>query len=253
MKQTCLNYKIAIFLLVLTPIFFWSSHYLAVFPHEYSHALIASLFGYKQHFWQIDYGGKNFWNIVFLIHINENVNYAAIYADHKNWLVALIAFAGIGFGNLGTYLVSLWLLAKKSIISKPWLCYFCFWWHVNSIGNFIDYIPSRTFTTHGDIANITQALNISPWWIMITMGYPIFWVLRHFYTQTLVKTYAKLNISNKLWHQRYILIWVTGILFCLYGAVGINGYGLISQFVSLLSVWLSLPILVLNWPRRTIK
>lgn len=75
--------------LLATPFYFWFSHYFAVFPHEYCHSLVASLTSFKDHFWQIDYGGTSFWNLAFLINIDEHVNYQAMYAAHKDWLVAL--------------------------------------------------------------------------------------------------------------------------------------------------------------------
>lgn len=43
---------------------------------------------------------------------------------------------------------------------------------------------------------------------------------------------------------------VTYILFNLYGTVGRHGYGSISEFISLLSVWLIPPIMICCWPWR---
>lgn len=79
---------------------------------------------------------------MFLIHIDEHVNYAAMHSAGKDWLIALAAFAGPGIGNGLTYAASLWGMVKPSIQSRVWLFYFFFWWNVNSIGNFIDYVPS---------------------------------------------------------------------------------------------------------------
>lgn len=236
-------------LVILAPIFFWLTHYLAVFPHEYAHTLTASLFGFKQHFWQLDYGGTSFWNLTFLIHIDENVNYAAMYAAKKDWLVALTAFAGPGIGNGLTYLVSLCLLAHKSVQSRPWIYYFCFWWQINSVGNFLDYVPSRTFASHGDMANLANGLHISPWWIMIILGYLVVAVIWHFYTRTLPDAYKKLHLTNKT-AQAFLLIVTTYVLFYLYGTVGLNHYGEISHFLSLLSIWIAFPIIVFCWPWR---
>ena len=235
------------FWFVITLIYFWLSHYLAVFPHEYAHSIVASLFGFKQHFWQIDYGGKSVWNILFLIHIDEHVNYAAMHAAHKDWLIALTAFAGPGIGNGITYLISLWLLSREYIQSKIWLFYFIFWWNVNSIGNFIDYVPSRTFASHGDMANLAFGLHISPWWIMIVLGYCVVAIVYYFYSRTLLQTYRELELANKFL-QLVLLIIVTLVLFGFYGAVGLSGYGVISHFMSLLLVWLMLPIIAVNWP-----
>lgn len=238
-----------IVLLLLTPIYFWLSHYFAVFPHEYAHALVASLTGFKEHFWQIDYGGTSFWNIAFLTNIDQHVNYAAMYRANKAWLVGLTAFAGMGFGNGFTYLISLWLMSQKQVQSRIYFFYFCFWWHINSIGNFIDYVPIRTFTTHGDMADLANGLHISPWWIMAILGYLLLWILWYFYSHTLIKAYTVLNMRHSLM-QFIILGSVTCILFGFYGSAGLKHYGDLSHFLSLLSVWMILPILVSCWPNR---
>lgn len=226
---------------------FWLSHYLAVFPHEYAHALIASISGYKDHFWEIDYGGKSIANLLFLIHIDENVNYSAIYEAHQAWLVALIACACVGLGNIGTYFISLALMANDQVQKHIWFYYFCFWWNINSIGNFLDYVPSRTFTTHGDIANITQALNISPWLIMFSFGYFVLIVIWHFYRYSLPTAISKLDLTHCNWLQIFLLLAVTAILFLLYGTVGFQYYGKLSHFVSVLSIWFALPIFIYNY------
>ena len=210
---------------------------------------VATLFGFKKHFWQIHYGGDSFWNIMFLTHIDESVNYAAMYAVKKDWLVALTAFAGPGIGNGLTYAVSLWLLNKELVCSKGWLFYFIFWWHINSIGNFIDYVPSRTFGTHGDIANLVTAFHVSPWWVMIVLGYIVVGVVWYFYSYTLIQAYRRLSLVDKS-ARSVLLFLVTGVLFGLYGSVGYQSYGVISHFLSLLSVWLIMPIVIFCWPWR---
>lgn len=236
--------------LIATPFYFWLSHYVAVFPHEYGHSLIASLSGFKDHFWQIDYGGKSLANVLLLANIDEQVNYTAMYAAHKDWLVALTAFAGPGFGNGLTYLISLWGMSQRNIESRPWLFYFFFWWNINSIGNFIDYVPIRTFAPHGDMFNLQHGLHISPWWLMIILGYLIVWVCWYFYTHTLLKAYTVLKLQNYI-AQTVLLVIATGILFFgFYGRAGLYGYGEISEFLSLLSAWIIPPIIVACLPWR---
>lgn len=235
-------------LALLTPIYFWLSHYLAVFPHEYAHAVVASLFGFKDHFWQINYGGNSFWNILFLVNIDENVNYAAIHAANKDWLIALVAFAGPGIGNGLTYIISLWSMTKPFIQSRAWLFYFFFWWNVNSIGNFLDYVPSRTFGTHGDMANLAQGLHISPWWIMLSLGYCVLAVVWHFYSHVLIRAYRVLELGH--FAQVFLLAIATLVLFGLYGTTGWYNYGTVSHFISVLSFWMIIPIMVFCWPSR---
>lgn len=235
--------------LVLAPIFYWLTRYLAVFPHEYAHGLMASLFGFKKHFWQIDYGGTSLWNLLFLVNIDEHVNYAAMHAAGKDWLIALTAFAGSFIGNAITYAISLWLLSKKSIQTRAWLFYFFFWWNVNSIGAFIDYVPSRVFSSHADMANLAQGLHVSSWWIMVVLGYFVIAVVWHFYRNTLVKAYAALNLVDH-WAQLVLLLLVSFALIVISGTVGLHGYGIISHFVSLLCVWVALPVVVFCLPWR---
>ncbi len=210
---------------------------------------MASLAGFKEHFWQITYGGTGIWNILFFAHVDENVNYAAMHAAHKDWLIALTAFAGAGFGNGLTYALSLWGMASKKIQARNWLFYFFFWWNVNSLGNFIDYVPSRTFGTHGDMANLAMGAHVSPWWIMIILGYLVLWAVWYFYTKTLVRAYDVLSLK-KASARAVLLIFVTLILFALYGMIGFDGYGPLSHFISQLSLWIMLPILVFCWPTR---
>jgi hypothetical protein len=238
-----------VFWLVLAPVYYWLSRYLAIFPHEYAHGLMASLFGFKHHFWQIDYGGSSLWNILFLVDIDEGINYTAMHAANKDWLIALTAFSGSFIGNAVTYVISLWLLGRKSIQSRGCLYYFIFWWNVNSIGAFIDYVPSRTFAGHADMANLAQGLHVSPWWIMVVLGYVVVGLVWHFYRNTLVQAYARLNLVDK-YAQTVLLLLVSFALFMISGTVGLHGYGVISHFVSLLSVWVLLPAVVFCLPWR---
>lgn len=239
-----------VILAIVTPIYFWLSHYIAVFPHEYAHSLVASLFGFKDHFWQIQYGGTSFGNVLLLIHIDEHVNYAAMHAAGKDWLIALTAFAGPGIGNGLTYAISLWCMTKSSIQSRKWLFYFIFWWNVNSIGNFIDYVPIRTFSARGDMANLAYGLHIYPWWILLVLGSCVMVVVWNFYSNTLTKTYKILELSHKL-AQVILLLIATLILFGFYGAAGLHHYGAPSHFISLLSLWAVIPVVTFNWPWRS--
>jgi hypothetical protein len=257
MRDAMVNRKWYVLWLVLAPIFYWLSRYLAIFPHEYAHGLVASLFGFKSHFWQINYGGTSWWNLLFLVNIDEQINYAAMHMAGKDWLIALTAFAGSFVGNAITYAISLWLLGKESIRARAWLFYFCFWWNVNSIGAFIDYVPSRTFSTHADMANLANGLHVSPWWIMVVLGYAVIAVTWHFYRNTLLKAYVALGLVDR-WAQTVLLLLVSFALLIISGTVGLAGYGELSHFVSLLCVWIALPVVLFCspwrvWVRQRIK
>jgi hypothetical protein len=94
--ETAISKSLHLKLIILTPIFILLSHYLAVYPHEFSHSFMAWLLGYKNNPLAIDFGGTSWPNIFLLIHIDENVDYKTIFAAGHGAYVALIAFAGPG-------------------------------------------------------------------------------------------------------------------------------------------------------------
>ena len=114
-------------LILLTPILILLSHYLAVFPHEYAHSFMAWLLGYKSNPLDLTYGGTSWLNLLLLSSIDENVNYHMIFSAGHEFHAALIAFAGSGIANGFMFILSLWLLAKKSVKQRPYLFYFLFW------------------------------------------------------------------------------------------------------------------------------
>ena len=117
-----------------------------------------------------------------------------------------------------------------------------------NLGNFNDYIPGRTFATHGDIAEITTFLNISPWWIMIVLGYPICYCFWFFYSKILPYTYKKLAFNSM--QQIILLVMVTVTLFAFFGAAGYRGYGPESHLIALLSIYAVPIIIIACWPSR---
>lgn len=246
-------------LILITPVFILLSHYLAVFPHEYAHSLTAWVLGFKNNPLALSYGGTSWNNLLLLANIDENVNYQMIYSAGHGYLVALIAFAGPGIANGILFILSLLLLRNDSIKQKPYLFYFLFWFNLMNLGNFYDYVPIRTFSTHGngDITHITMGLNISPWWIYIMGGYLVIFLIWQFFTSTLISTYVNLGINNTL-SRANLLILCVFILFGFFG--GIIGeltspipmpYGEISYFLSLTSFLIIPIIIIINWPARS--
>lgn len=243
-------------LILVTPIFILLSHYLAVFPHEYAHSFMAWLLGYKNNPFALNYGGANLHNLLLLSQIDENVHYRMIYSLGHKFHVALIAFAGSGLANASLFVLSLLLLAKKSIKKRPYLFYFLFWFNLMNLGNFYDYVPIRTFATHGDMTVIEIGLNISPWWIYIIFGYLVAFLIHHFFTRTLIQMFVTLGVATAAFRASLMIICVC-ILFGFFG--GIIGvlispvsmpYGEISYFLSVTS-FLSIPgIIMAAWPTR---
>lgn len=233
-------------LILLTPLFFYITHAIAFFIHEYSHSFSAWFLGFKDNPLLLNFGDTSLGNILFFIKMDENVNFAMFYAMHP-WKASFIAMAGI-YANAILFLVAICALLSRKTHSQLYY-YFFLWLAVMNLGNFIDYIPARTFATHGDIGEVLTFLSISPWWIMIIFGYPICYCFWFFYTKILPLIYKKMALN--IIQQVIILIMMTLMLFALFGgAPGYSDYGPESHLFSLLSIY-SVPIvLVACWPMR---
>ncbi len=244
-----MNKSITLKLILATPVFVLLAHYLAVFPHEYAHSFMAWFLGYKQNPLAIDYGGTSWLNLFLLFHIDESVNYNFIVSQGHPYYMALIGFAGPGIANGLLYLTSLFLLAKKRIQQSPLVFYFIFWFNFMNLANFYDYVPIRTFSTHGDIAHITAGLGISPWLIYIIFGYPIAFIIWHFFTQTLMQAFIHLKLKTTLLKASLMVACVL-LLFGYFGIAGFVDYGEISHFLSATSLILIPGAIVACWPER---
>jgi hypothetical protein len=150
-------------LAVAGPVSVLLAHYAAVISHEYAHSFMAFALGYKSNPLIIHWGGRSLANLLLLININEQVDYAAMFARGDGLAAALVGFAGPGLANGTLYLLSLCLLRLPVVRGNASLFTQVFWFSFMNIGNFYDYVPIRTFASRGDIAHITQGLGISPW------------------------------------------------------------------------------------------
>ena len=233
-------------LILLTPFFFYTTHALAFFIHEYCHSFSAWIFGFKANPLILNFGDTSWGNILFFIKMDENVNFSLFYAAHP-WIASFVAFAGMGVGNVILFLISIKLLLSKKQHTQFYY-YFFIWLAVMNLGNFNDYIPGRTFSTHGDIGEITTFLNISPWRIMVLFGYPICYCFWLFYSKILPHTYKKLAFNTI--QQIILLVLVTLTLFALFGAVGYSDYGSESHLIALLSIYVIPIVIVACWPSR---
>jgi hypothetical protein len=236
-------------LIIVTPFFMLLAHYLAVLPHEYAHSLMAWCLGYKTNPWALNYGGTSWLNLLLLFHIDENVKYNLIIAKGQLHHMALIAFAGPGIANGFLYVASLYLLTRKKIQRNRLLYYFIFWFNFMNLANFYDYVPIRTFASHGDIAHISQGLNISPWVIYIVFGYIVGYVIWHFFTRTLIKAFVHLKLVPQ-WLKASLMIVTAVPLFGYFGMAGFIGYGVISHFLSATSLILIPGVIAACWPTR---
>lgn len=242
-----MNKKSFAILLILTPLVFLITHAIAYFFHEYLHSFSAWILGYKSNPLDLHYGDSSWGNLLLLGQVSENVNYSSFMKAHP-WAAAFIAFAGSGIGNVLLLFISIFALQKKS---RSWIYYYFFLWlAVMNLGNFIDYVPSRTlFASDGDVFGIITFLQISPWLIMIILGYPICFAIWYFYSILLTHCYAQMKLS--IIQQAIILILITCTLFLLFGAVGIHhGKTDAAHLMGYLSLY-AIPIVLLAcWPQR---
>lgn len=243
-------------LIITTPIFIWLSHYVAVFPHEYAHSITAWLLGEKENPFALEYGGTSWKNMLLLWNIDENVDYSRMFAQGHDFQAALCAFAGPGIGTVLMFVLGSLLLNNPRVQQRSYWYYFVFWFHLMNLGNLYDYVPIRTFSPGGDIGNMVRGLRISPWWVFVLAGYPVAYLMRQFFTQTMLALYTNLTITS-LPLQAGIMImsvlllfgWFGGILGVLYSDNPLES-GEITYFLKIAS-FVAIPgILSLLWPTR---
>ena len=168
------------------------AHYAAVLPHEYAHSFMAFALGYKGDPLVIHFGGTSVGNLISLIDINEQVDYAAMFARGDGTAAALTGFAGPGLANGTLYLLSLFLLRRLSVRRNVFLYMLVFWFNFTNVANFYDYVPIRTFTSDGDIGHITQGLGISPWAALVVLGIPTAIAMWFLFTRTLPQALGRI-------------------------------------------------------------
>ena len=228
----------------------WLAHALGYLVHEYAHSFTAWALGYKTNPLALDYGRLNIRNLLILSDIDENVDYGSLFAAGKGYLASSIALAGVLLGSGTFYLVSrvLYSFAKRG--NRQILGLFAFLFCLMNVGNFLDYVPIRTFTTHADMANVERGLHISPWWIVTVLGLPFAVAVWHFFMKLLPDARSFLCPYKKA--PQIVLVAVSSFtVFAFFGSAGIQGYGQTSHWLSVLSLCVLFPVvLILCWPRK---
>lgn len=229
----------------------WLAHALGYLVHEYAHSFVAWALRYKTNPLALDYGHLSLNNILTLSDIDENVDYAPIFAAGHGALAALIAVAGVLFGNGFFYLLSRRLYVTAKAHNKKILALFMFLFCMMNAGNFISYVPARTFTTHADMATVEKGLNISPWWIALVLGIPFCLAVWHFFARLLPEA-VRFFFPNTKAGQIFLVALTAFVVFVFFGGSGLHRYGDISHWISALSIYLFFPLsIILCWPRTT--
>jgi hypothetical protein len=231
----------------------WLAHALAYLVHEYAHSFLAWALRYKANPLALDYGHLSFKNVVYLDDIDENVDYGPIFAAGHGVLAALIAVAGVLFGNGLFYLLSRRIYTTAKTQGKHLLAFFMFLLCMMNVGNFISYVPNRTFTTHADMATVERGLNISPWWVAIVLGIPFCVALWHFFARILPDA-RQFFFPHVMLGQIFLVLLSAYVIFKFFGSSGLNRYGEISHWIATCSVYILLPLsIILCWPRQRVS
>lgn len=223
------------------------AHHAALLPHEYAHSFMAWALGYKSNPLVIHWGVHSVTDVVLLLDINQRVDYAAMFARGDGLAATLVGFAGPGLANGALYLLSLWLLERPAVRGNTLLFTFVFWFNFMNVGNFYDYVPIRIFASHGDMAHIAEGLGVSPWMVLIVLGTPTALAMWFLFTRSLPEVLGHLASGFR---RRLVVQFSAIIMFGYFGLVGIEGYGTIAHWLSLLSLCAIPVVTMLCWPTR---
>jgi hypothetical protein len=227
----------------------WLTHAIGYLMHEYAHTFTAWLLHAKANPFALDYGHLTVNNILLQSDIDEDVDYAPIFAAGRNHVAALIAVAGVLIGNGLSYLISRGLLARARRNGAHASLLFAFLLCVMSVGNFLSYVPLRTFTTHADMATTTRGLDASPWVIALGLGIPFAVALLHFFEKILPTTGRTLFPGSYI-SQCVFVVLTTFLVFDFFGSAGMRNYGDVSHVLSVVCVYVLFPVVtLLYWPR----
>jgi len=227
----------------------WLAHALGYLVHEYAHTLVAWAFGCKANPLALDYGRLNFDNVVYLEDIDEDVDYAPIFAAGRGAVAALIAVAGVLFGSGLFYLLSRRLYTAAKAVGRRRLALFLYLLCLMNVGNLLSYVPNRTFATHADMATVERGLKVSPWWIAVVLGVPFLVAVWHFCARILPEAMRYFFPGERV-GQIFLLFVSAYTLFEFFGSSGFHRYGEVSHWIAAASMYGLFPLtMVLCWPR----
>ena len=228
------------------------AHTTAYFCHEYSHSFVAWILGFKADPLNLDYGHLDLANILFQQEIDERVDYAPIFAAHDEIAAATIALAGIGIGNLVTYILVQLAFLRGAFARAPRFRSFLFWFLLIDVANVWSYVPIRTVTTHADIATAVRALAMSPWFFLAFAIVPVLAMMAHFFLRVLPYARASGVLGDDLAERSGASAVACYILFGIFGgAVAIGGnYGPTAAVFAIISAIVVAPVLIVVEMRK---
>jgi hypothetical protein len=151
----------------------WAAHALAFFPHEYAHAVVAWLLGWKASPVDLDYAHPTAVVILIQLGINQKVDEAPIFASGHGFDAGIIAAAGMVVGNgLVTLPLSRWGWHRAIAAGRRGWAMLAYWVTAASVGNLLSYVPLRVFVADGDMYSVVRGFGVSPWAVLVVLGIP---------------------------------------------------------------------------------
>ena len=236
-------------LIALTLVLLWAAHGIVLFAHEYAHSFTAWALGWKRNPLALNYAHPTILVLLLQLGISQNVDEVPIFASGHGAQAALISAAGTVLGNAAiTFPLSRWLYSYAQRHAAAGWGMFAYWMTVASIGNFIDYVPVRTFITGNDLDQdmyaVEQGLRWSPWTLLFLLGIPTALAVAVFFVKIEPET-LKWLFPNCRGKRIFVAVLTALLLFAFYGAAGWSGGGTIAHTMSVTSVCILAPLTAL--------
>lgn len=218
------------------------AHALVYLLHEYSHSVAAWLLGWKADPFQIDYGAPTALNVLFQTDVGDGVDYAPILAAGRGAQAAVIALAGLAFGNVLPYLVACRLMGTATGGANRGRLAGLYWIALMCAGNVWSYVPTRAITTHADIAVAAQGWGLTPLQLFPFVLVPALALVAHFFLVTYRHRIGRLTASVPGGAACVVLLsayW----FFAYFGSAGYDGgYGPVTQAFAMVSRCILFPL-----------
>ena len=236
-------------LVLLTLLTLWAAHAVVFFAHEYAHSFTAWVMGWKRNPLALNYAHPTLKVFLMQMGISQNVDELPMFASGHGAQAAIISAAGSVLGNgLISFPLSRWLYSIARKLEVPALAIFAYWCTVASIGNFIDYVPIRTFITGHDLDQdmfaVEQGLHWSPWTLLVVLGIPTAIVVGYFCVRIEPETLHWLFPRSRA-RRVFVAVLTAAFLFAFYGAAGWSDGGVIAHRMSVISVCVVAPVVAL--------
>lgn len=218
------------------------AHAVGLFSHEFAHTFSALALGWKQNPFDLDWGSASPLNILLQQEVDENVDYAPVFAGRHGIDAGLIALAGAALGNLvvslGAALAIFTAARKRASVAVG--C-FAYWLVTMSVGNLLSYVPLRVFTSHADMHTVQQGFGWTPVQVILFVGCPFFVAVLWFFLRFQPRALHAIFPENA--PRRYVMVSMTSLtVFGFFSMAGLSGYGETSHVLSLVFLLALLPL-----------